>query len=125
MSITARQLNKPYKKELESLVCEHLQIIDDKLIKSEKILGKNHIEHDLPINILVIGLDKKNAQRIIYATIIRSLEKRGFKTNIILEENKTTLIVKWKSEFNSKEIESMNSLLKSKIISRESLTKNN
>ena len=122
MSITAGQLSKVgvHKKEIESIVVEQLQIIDDKLIKSEKTFGKNKIEHNLPININISGLEKKNAQRIIYSTILRSLEKRGFNTNLILEDNKTVLIVKWKTDFSNKEIEAMNELLKSRIIKRES-----
>ena len=115
MAVTTKNLSKlsSKTKELESIIREHLQIIDDKLLHSDKSWGRNLITHDLPTSFVFPGLEKKDAQRMIYSKILKSLEKRGFEVKILLETDRTILYIIWTSEYNPEELESMNSIIKS------------
>ena len=115
MSITTKYLSKlsAKTKELDGIVREHLQIIDDKMLHSDKSWGRNVITHDLPTSFIFPGLEKKDAQRMIYSQILKSLTKRGFETKILLETDRTILYIIWTSEYNTEELSLMNSIIKS------------
>lgn len=122
MSITAKQLSKSGArgKDLDSVVREQLQIIDDKLQHADRIWGRNIVTHELPVMLTGIpGLDKKDAQRIVYSTILRSLNKRGFETRILLEEDQTTVYIVWTTDLDKKEVDAMNEVIRSKRIARD------
>ena len=115
MSITTKYLSKlsSKTKELQGIIREHLQIIDDKLLHSDKSWGRNVITHDLPTSFVFPGLEKKDAQRMIYSQILKSLEKRGFETKILLDNDRTILYIIWTCEYNPEELDDMNSIIKS------------
>jgi hypothetical protein len=117
MSLTVTQLNKNAMKfkDLDSIIKEQLLIIDDKLLKKDKSWGTNMVIHELPI--LFAGLDKKNAQRVVYSNIILSLEKRGFDVKILLEDTRTVIYIKWETNFSDSDINKMNNLINQKRIS--------
>lgn len=126
MSVTVQQINDLCikNKDLDTLVKEQLQIIDDKLLHSDRSLGNNCIIHGLPTMMPgIIGIDKKDAQRIIYSSIICSLEKRGFVVKIALTETSSILYVSWKSELSQESVETMNTIIKDKLISPDELHK--
>ena len=114
MTITLKQLSKlsAKTKELDNVIREHLQIIDDKLLHSDKSWGRNVISHDLPVSFIYPGLDKKDAQRMIYSNIIKSLEKRGFEVKILLETERTILYIRWTCEYDTLELDTMNSIIR-------------
>lgn len=117
MSITVSQLNKNAMKfkDLDSIIKEQLLLIDNKLLKKDKSWGTNVITHELPI--LFPGLDKKNAQRVVYSNIIMSLDRRGFTVKILLEDTRTVLYIEWETNFSDSDINKMNSLINQKRIS--------
>ena len=123
MSITAGQLSKTGArgKDIDTIVREHLQIIDDKLLRAERTWGRNVVTYDLPSNLGLPGLDKRDAQRIIYSSIVKSLQKRGFEVRILLETEQTVLYIAWVTELNVEEIEAMNRLIRDVRISRADL----
>jgi hypothetical protein len=123
MSVTAKQLSKSGArgKDLDAVVREHLQIIDDKLLRADRTWGRNVVTHDLPTVLTLPGLDKKDAQRIVYSTILRSLDRRGFETRILLEANATTVYIAWMTDLDIEEVEAMNALVRAKRIERDSL----
>jgi hypothetical protein len=123
MSVTAKQLSKSGArgKDLDAVVREHLQIIDDKLLKADRTWGRNVVTHDLPTVLALPGLDKKDAQRIVYSTILRSLDRRGFETRIILEPDFTTVFITWMTDLDIEEVEAMNALIRAKRIHRDQL----
>jgi hypothetical protein len=123
MSVTANQLSKSGArgKDLDAVVREHIQIIDDKLLKADRTWGRNVVTHDLPIVLALPGLDKKDAQRIVYSTILRSLDRRGFETRILLEPDFTTVYIAWMTDLDIEEVEAMNSLIRAKRIQRDVL----
>ena len=123
MSVTAKQLSKSGArgKDLDAVVREHLQIVDDKLLKADRTWGRNVVTHDLPTTLALPGLNKKDAQRIVYSTILRSLDRRGFETRILLESDYTTIYIAWMTDLNLEEVEAMNSLIRVKRVQRDAL----
>jgi hypothetical protein len=116
MSVTAAQLSKSGAKgkDLDGAIREQIQIIDDKLLKADKTWGRNVLTCSLPVDFSILGLTKKDAQRIMYSSILRNLDKRGFETRIILEDHATTLFIAWKTDLDTAEIEAMNSVIRNK-----------
>lgn len=114
MSVTAKQLSKSGAKgkDLDAIVREQLLIIDDRLQRADRTWGRNVIAHDLPTSFTFPGLEKKDAQRIIYAAIARSLLDRGFGVRMLLEADRTVLFLEWVTDLNSEEVEAMNRLIR-------------
>jgi hypothetical protein len=118
MSVTAKNLSKSGArgKDLDAVVREQLQIIDDKLLRADRTWGRNVVVHDLPTVLALPGLDKKDAQRIVYSSILRSLDRRGFETRIILEDDFTKIAIAWMTDLDAEEVEAMNALIRAKRI---------
>lgn len=124
MSVTVKQMNELClkNKDLDTIIKEQLQIIDDKLLHSDRSIGNNCITHSLPITMTgIIGIDRQDSQRIVYSSIIYSLEKRGFTVKITLSDLSTILYVSWKSEMDKTSIETMNRIIRNNLISKEDL----
>lgn len=124
MSVNVKQMNELClkNKDLDTIIKEQLQIIDDKLLHSDRSIGNNCITHSLPTTMPgVVGIDRQDAQRIVYSSIICSLEKRGFTTKISLSDSSTILYVSWKSEMDKESIDVMNSIIRNNRISKEEL----
>ena len=123
MSVTAKKLSKSGArgKDLDAVVREHIQIIDDKLLKADRTWGRNVVTHNLPTMLTLPGLDKKDAQRIVYSTILRSLDRRGFETRILLEPDYTTVYIAWMTDLDVEEVEAMNALIRVKRVQREAI----
>jgi hypothetical protein len=124
MSVTVKQMNELClrNKDLETIIKEQLQMIDDKLLHSDRSIGNNCITHSLPTTMPgVVGVDRQDAQRIVYSSIIYSLEKRGFVVKIVLSNSCTTLYISWKSEMDQKSVEAMNTIIRNNLITKEEL----
>lgn len=124
MSVTVKQMNELClkNKDLDTIIKEQLQIIDDKLLHSDRSIGNNCITHSLPTTMPgVVGIDRQDAQRIVYSSIICSLEKRGFTVKISLNDSSTILYVSWRSEMDKESIEVMNTIIRNNRISKEEL----
>jgi len=98
-------------KELDIIIKEHLFIIDDKMLKSDKSWGRNVIVHELPTTFIIPGVERKDAQRLIYSAVLKNLEKRGFEAKILLENNKTLLYIAWVGEYSKEEFDDMNKII--------------
>lgn len=123
MSITATQLSKTGArgKDIDTIVRDQLQIIDDKLLRADRSWGRNVVTYDLPNNMSLPGLEKRDAQRIVYSSIIKSLVLRGFEVRLLLEKNQTVLYIAWVTILNVEELEAMNKLLHDVRITRTEL----
>lgn len=124
MSVTVKQINEMCmkNKDLDTLVKEQLQIIDDKLLHSDRSLGNNCIVHGLPTTMPgIIGIDRQDAQRIVYSTIICSLEKRGFVVKIVLDDSSTLLYISWKATLDNDSIKSMNTIIGKNLITKKEI----
>ena len=123
MSVTAKQLSKSGArgKEMDSIIREQLHIIDDRLLHAERTWGRNVVNHDLPTNLALPGLNKQDAQRIVYSAIVRSLTKRGFEVALLLEETKSAIYIIWVTDLDTDEIQAMNQLIRNVRITRDKL----
>src|SRR5579863_3814221 len=102
MSVTAKKLSKSGArgKEMDAIIREQLQIIDDRLTRAERTWGRNVVSHDLPTNLAMPGLDKRDAQRIVYCAIVRSLTARGFEVRLLLEEDRSAVYMAWVTDLD-------------------------
>lgn len=118
MSVTAKQLSKSGArgKDIDNLIREQIHLIDDRLLRAERTWGRNVVAHDLPTMFGVPGLDKKDAQRIVYSAIIRSYDKRGFETRLLLETERSTLFLAWMTDLDVEEVAAMNALIRARRI---------
>lgn len=124
MSVTVKQINEMClrNKDLDTIIKEQLQIIDDKLLHSDRSIGNNCITHSLPTTMpSVIGVDRQDAQRIVYSSIMCSLEKRGFTVKIVLNTSSSILYVSWKSEMDIQSVNVMNQIIKNNLITQDEL----
>jgi len=113
--ITVAKLSKSLlkAKELENIIKEHLFIIDEKLLKSNKTWGRNVIIHELPTTFNIAGADRLDIQRLVYSAILKNLEKRGFQTKILLDVEKTVIYIAWNCEYTKDDLTHMDSIIKS------------
>lgn len=124
MSVTVKQINELClrNKDLETIIKEQLQIIDDKLLHSDRSIGNNCITHALPTTMpSVVGIERQDAQRIVYSSLICSLEKRGFIVKIALNDTSSILYVSWKSEIDQQSVETMNFIIRNNRITKDEL----
>lgn len=114
MSLTAEQLSKSGARssDLDGIIKDQLLIIDKGLQQQEKSWGRNVYACDLITNIALPGMDKKDAQRIIYAAIVRSLQERGFRVRLLLEPEQTVIYIEWISNLDPAEIRAMTNVIK-------------
>lgn len=124
MSVTAKRLSKSGArgKEIDGLIREQLHIVDDKLVRAERTWGKNIVSYNLPTNLALPGLEKRDAQRIVYTAVVRSLKKRGFDVRLLLEEHVSTLYISWVTDLDTEEVQAMNQLLRTVRITRDKLS---
>jgi hypothetical protein len=120
--ITANKLSKLSVKvrELENVIKEHLYIIDEKMLKADKNWGRNVIAHELPTIFVIPGIDRKDSQRMVYSSILKNLQKRGFTVRILIEAKKTIIYISWICEYSYDELESMDAVIRdTRILSNE------
>jgi hypothetical protein len=121
MSVTASQLSKSGArgKDLDAAVREHLQMIDDRLQRADRTWGRNVVVYDLPMSLSLPGLNKSDAQRILYSMLIRSLDRRGFETKLFLTTERCALFIAWMTDLDVDELAAMNALIRAKRISSD------
>ncbi len=121
MSVTAAQLSKSGArgKDLDAVVREQLLMIDDRLLRAERTWGRNVLRCDLPTNLTFPGLNKKDAQRIIYSMIVRSLQDRGFGVRLLLQAEVTALFLEWHTDLSTEEVDAMMRLIRQVIITAD------
>jgi hypothetical protein len=111
MSITVKQLSRSVvkNKDIDAVVKNQLLAIDTTLTKAHTKWGSNVVKYDISNTFTFVGLDRAQAEKIIYTRIMRSLEKRGFKVKILLGHEKSTLYITWVTgieDTDQKELES-------------------
>jgi len=116
MSVTAKSLSKTSARGdlIDSLVREHIGIIDTKLLRHERVWGRNCVQYDLPSNIPIPGLSKPDAQRILYSALIRAYEKRNFEVGLAILDEGSRLYIAWMTDLDAVEVEAMNALIRAR-----------
>jgi hypothetical protein len=113
MSLTAKELSKSGARsgEIDTTIREQLRMIDEKLQRADRAWGRNVVPVNLSLTFGLVGLGKKESQRIVYAEIIKSLKERGFEVSILIEKTQTVLYVAWVPDLNQEEIDAMNKII--------------
>jgi hypothetical protein len=124
MSLKADQLSKSGAKgkDIDILVREHLQIIDDKLLRADRVWGRNVIQYELPLHFSIPGLEKRDGQRIIYSAILCSLKERGFDVRISMTPQRTIIFIAWVTDLDARDIVAMNNLLQRHSIAEDKIS---
>ena len=111
MAVTAQSLRNTgvQTRELRWIVEKQLEIIDIQIIRANNTLGKNTLNYILPTYFGIVGVQKIDAQRFIYASIIMSLQERGFHTRINIQHRpeKITLSVMWDTGISPEQMRTM------------------
>lgn len=118
MSVTAIQLGRTgtRSKEIDTVVRDLIQTADVELGRHPKQWGRNVMPFTLPVNFNFSGLERKDAQRVVYVAVARSLEDRGFTVRLAIDETTCTIFIEWVSDINEKEVAEMNQYLKQRQI---------
>ncbi len=102
--------NESHKKIIDKEIKEILSTIDDEIKKAYNI-GKHKIKFKLPVIFSIPNMSNKNAQRIIYCEVLKSLLKRNFLVETVLTVDSTDYEITWLSESEYNELEEQNQLL--------------
>lgn len=123
MALTASGLSKSGARghDIETFVRDQLAVIDEKLQRHERSWGRNVLKYDLPISFSLPGLAKADAQLVIYSSIIQSLEKRGFETRILIEQDLVQLAIAWETVFSEGEVDAMTRVVSNVRVDRKTL----
>jgi hypothetical protein len=113
MSLTADQLKTGVltSGKITKIINEQIEIIESKLIRYDKRMGTNTVEHDLPIIEAIAGLSKKDAQLYIYASIIHNLTERGFSVKLDIERAVKKLYISWYVSFDAEIVASCTKII--------------
>lgn len=121
MSVTVEDLQKSLGGDahcIKRYVREELQTIDHQLVEHNRCSsGDNIVTISLPTDFPFGGVNKKDAQRIVYFQIVRSLQQRGFVVQLLLEEQSTKISIEWSTGLTKKVSDSMNLVLHNCIVS--------
>ena len=120
MSVTSHQLcnASTKRKDVDYIIKTQLDIIDELLLNSDKCWGDHNIVYTLPNTFVLTGLNRKSIERIVYSTIILSLQKRGFKIVLDLLPDQSVIHIMWTTEISQIEIDAQNKILKDVIIKK-------
>ena len=115
--------NAKLQANIDVIVKEQLEIINSKIINHNVCWGRNVITYQLPINFVVNGLQKRDAQRIVYSKTISDLKKRKFEVRITLDPNddKNLLYIAWKVGYDDKECSNMRKVIDDHIMEQHEI----
>lgn len=114
MSIRASKLSKSGAKgrTIDTIVREHLAIIDDALMAKDRAWGRNVVTIPLPMTFNIPGLDPRREQLVIYSALVSDLEARGFEVGLELDQNYTNLHLAWLTDLSEEELKAMNAVIR-------------
>ena len=112
-TVTAEALGKLgyMSASLEGITKEQLSMIDVALRSHINGVGENELMYDLPDCYSIPGVPRKDAQLVIYSSIITSLEARGFRVGINVGESMAVLRIGWVSEMPKEEVDRMRKII--------------
>ncbi len=121
MSLTDVQLSKSgsWRGAVASAVRDQLRIIDEKCRTSDRVWGRNIVTYQLPTTFMFPGLTKENAQRLVYASLLKALSERFNEVKIVLDDRGSTLYLAYNVDFTDEEVTAMNLLIKECRIDRK------
>lgn len=117
MSLRAKDLTRTAadSRVIEAAVREQLTVLDDKIKSHQGCWGRNVSAYNLPDTIAFPGVQKQDAQRVVYSRMIESLERRGFEVGLALEPS-PKLYVAWTTQMDPQALDRMNTVLASHML---------
>ena len=83
-----------------------LKTIQSSILEATKE-GMTKVSVPIPTNFNTSGISNKNAQIIIYDTLINEIESKGFTVEIIMTDNSVDYLIGWDLEDNNTDLSSM------------------
>jgi hypothetical protein len=113
MSVSVKQLNRRAvnQRQIDSIVREQLTLVYAAIGKVPTRWGTNTVAFDLPQNLAFSGLEKKDAQCVVYYGIVKQLTKDGYEVKIRSSERKTTLVLEWTTGIPQERLDEMTQYL--------------
>lgn len=113
MSLNVKKLNRRAvnQRQIDAIVREQLVLIYAAVGRVPTRWGTNSVSFDLPQNLAFSGLEKKDAQCVVYYGIVRQLTKDGYDVKIRSSERKTTLVLEWTTGIPQEELDEMTQYL--------------
>jgi hypothetical protein len=113
MSLNVKKLNRRAvnQRQIDAIVREQLVLIYAAVGRVPARWGTNSVSFDLPQNLAFSGLEKKDAQCVVYYGIVRQLTKDGYDVKIRSSERKTTLVLEWTTGIPQEELDEMTQYL--------------
>lgn len=113
MSLNVKKLNRRAvnQRQIDAIVREQLVLIYAAVGRVPARWGTNSVSFDLPQNLAFSGLEKKDAQCVVYYGIVRQLTKDGYDVKIRSSERKTTLVLEWTTGIPQEELDDMTQYL--------------
>lgn len=121
MPVTIPLLNRSVvkNKDLDTIVKDHLRAIDACLLRSTSKWGTNTIKYVISNAFNFQGLERVEAEKIIYSKIIRELEKKQFKVKILTGHKMCTLYISWETGIDQVNMEELDRYLAKHMIKSE------
>lgn len=113
MSLTPKKLSRGVagRAEAEHLVQDLLRVIDARLAAAPSVLGDNELRFELPGTIDIGGLERADAQLVVYSGVVDSLRRRNFGVSMSLGVESTFITIRWSSAFSDNELAEMRRLI--------------
>lgn len=113
MSVNVKQLNRRAvnQRQIDAIVREQLSLVYAAIGKVPTRWGTNTVAFDLPQNLAFSGLEKKDAQCVVYYGIVKQLTKDGYEVKIRSSERKTTLVLEWTTGIPQEKLDEMTQYL--------------
>ena len=106
--------NSLQKKSLKENIHGILRQLNDEIL-SAKSVGNMEIKTTIPITFTSPNMSNKNAQRIIWSSIIKELNEKKYRVSINPKGDKCTLLIKWISKEEEKVVKEQMDLIASHV----------
>lgn len=97
----------------EELLCGIAGNIDE-----ARLMEKSGTLIEMPSVVKVNGLSNKDTQRLIYASLVRALEKKNYTVSILFAKSDCYFCVKWHALMDTKTMETCRQIIDSHVITK-------
>lgn len=104
-AIRKKTINNP---DIRAHVDETIDTIDSKI--NEMCITTNKIDHEMPKDIFIPGLDRKNAQRIVYYQVAKQIIKAGYTLQITFRP-KVIFHISWITDMDDEDAHKLDQFL--------------
>lgn len=96
---------------IQRLLKDVVSTIDSKLEAHPTTFGENHLSVGLPTMLQIPGMSLPDAQILIYAAAIRSLQAAGYDVEIELQSNRSAVHLRWHVSIDARQLDDARELI--------------